>query len=173
MTALKNIPSRIGGAVLIAAGVGLTAGPALAFARPQPSGANLTIDQNPGISSHWFVEVSGVFPMGEYEAHGFINNINSGKYPGGTVIHIFGADRDDVQRNYVVPHQFFPGAGYQYRGHLYAASDGVHYSRVLNVAKTALDERDGPDEIYAEAMFLDANSEVRGQQYSNVVTVDF
>jgi hypothetical protein len=173
MTPFKNTRSLIGGALVVSAAIGFAAPPAPATARPQPSGAHLTIEQNPGISSHWFVEVSGVFPMGEYEAHGFINNINSGERPGGTVIHIFGADRDDVKRNYVVPHQFYPGAGYQFRGHLYAASDGVHYSRVLNVAKTALDERDGPDEIYAEAMFLDANSEVRGQQYSNVVVVDF
>jgi hypothetical protein len=41
------------------------------------------------------------------------------------------------------------------------------------VPKHALDEDDGVDEIYAEAKFLDASSELRGHQFSNLIAREF
>jgi hypothetical protein len=171
MTALKNIPSLIGGSLLVAATIAATAGVAPASAAPPPSGATLTIEQDPTLAGRVLVAVQGTFPMGEYEAHGFINNINSGKYPGGTIIHIFGDD--DGRDNYLIPHHLYPGAGYKPNGHLFAAAEGIRYRRVIPVLKSALNEDDGSDEIYAEAKFLDANSEVRGHQFSNLIAREF
>jgi hypothetical protein len=169
MTALKNIPSRIGGAVLIAAAVGLTAGPAPASAAPPPSGALLFIEQDPNHSERYLVQVQGSFLMGEYEAHGFINNINTGKNPGGTVIQLYGdSDGDELFQ------RFYPGAGREPKGFLFAAAEGIRYYRVITVPKSLLNEGSfHVDYIYARAKFIDANSEVRGDQYSPIVAQQF
>jgi hypothetical protein len=173
MTALTKMPSRIGGVVLVAAAVGLTAGLAPASGAPAPNGSILTIEQDPTNPERYLLAMQGTFPMGEYEAHGFINNINSGKYPGGLVFHLYGDDEGDERGNYLIPHRFYPGAGHEPKGYLYAAAEGIRYRRTITVPKYALDEDDGVDEIYAEAKFLDANSEVRGQQFSSVVAREF
>ena len=84
MSAFKNIPSLIGGtAVVAAATIGLTAGPAPASAAPRPSGATIYVFPDPANSANYRVMITGVFPMSEYDAVGFINNINTGEPPGG------------------------------------------------------------------------------------------
>jgi hypothetical protein len=168
MTALKNIPSRIGGAVLIAAAVGLTAGPAPAFAAPPPSGASLIVSQVPN-SERWLVTVQGTFLMGEYEAHGFVNNINSGKALGGTLLQLYGDSNGDQRLE-----RFYPGAGREPKGYLFAAAEGVRYRRDITVPKNILNEGDfHVDYIYARVKFIDANGDVRGDQYSGVVNEIF
>jgi hypothetical protein len=176
MTASNNLPSRIGGAVLIAAAIGLTAGPAPASAAPPPSGALLFIEEDPNNLERWSVQVQGMFPMGEYESHGFINNINTGKNPGGTLIQLYG-DTDGEE----LYERFYPGAGRDPKGSLFAGAEGkgIRYLRMITVPKSLLVEGDGfggvnsrhfiSDPIYARAKFIDANGEVRGDQSSGIV----
>ena len=71
MSAFKNIPSLIGGtAVVAAATIGLTAGPAPASAAPRPSGATIYVVPDPANSANYRVTIKGVFPMSEYDAVG-------------------------------------------------------------------------------------------------------
>jgi hypothetical protein len=164
MTPLTNIPSRIGGVVLFAAAVGTTAGLAPASAAPAPSGAALTVEQVPN-SERWLVQVQGTFPMGEYEAHGFVNNINSGKALGGTLLQLYGDSNGDLRHE-----RFYPGAGREPKGYLFAAAEGVRYRRVITLPKNILNEGNfHVDYIYARVKFIDANGDVRGDQYSAVV----
>jgi hypothetical protein len=172
MTTLKKVASRIGGVALVAAAVGLTAGLAPASAAPTPTpGHNLYIYPDPASSGNYRVTVKGVFPMGEYEAHGYINNILTGERPGGIEYNIHADDPDADPR---IRGEFFPGAGKgPGPGHLVAEADGIHYLREFVVPFDALNEDDGlfddTDEIFVYVRFIDAASDVR-RAYTNALS---
>src|SRR5215208_2812192 len=148
MTALKNIPSLIGrGAVLAATTVGLTIGlteglaPASAAPNQTP-GVNLYVFPDPANSANYRVTVKGMFPMNEYDAHGYINNLGTGERPGGIEYNILGDDPDNNDRGLTGGH-WFPLAGSDPEGFLKAESDGIHFLREISVPKNTLNEDDG------------------------------
>jgi hypothetical protein len=169
----KTFVSLIGGAAMLAAAtVGLTAGAAPASAAPTQNGANLFIAQDPANPGQLLVSVHGTFPMNAHDAHGFINNLNTGSVPGGMRYEIFGDDEGSSDRT-VTLNRWFGGAGASGEGHLYATDTGVHYRRQYTVPKADLNEDDAfiddNDEVYARATFVDGDG-VNRHQISNVVT---
>ena len=56
---------------------------------------------------------------------------------------------------------------------MYATDEGIHNRCDFRMPMSDLDKADGTDEIYARAIFLDADGANRGDQHSNVVTGDF
>jgi hypothetical protein len=170
MTALKNIPSLVGATVVAAAAVGLTAGLAPASAAPAQSGANLYIYPDPANSANYRVTIKGMYPMSEYDAHGYIININNGQTEGHMVYDIYG---DDGRPDYITPARKYPGAGADTEGYLRAESDGIHFLREISLPKGELNEdTDGVDEIYTRALFVDSDWGTRSA-YTNVVTGTF
>jgi hypothetical protein len=112
--------------------------------------------------------------MSEYDAHGFINNINTGERPGGIEYNIHAEDPDGDP---LIKGEFFPGAGKgPGAGYLVAEADGIHYHREFVVPWSALNEDDrvfdDTDEIYTRSTFVDGDGGNR-HQYSNVVVNQF
>jgi len=169
MNALKKVASMLGGAAVLAAITGLAAGVAPASAAPhQTPGSNLYIYQDPANPANWALGIEGVFPMSEYDAHGFINNINTAERPGGVNYTIIGDDPDSK----ALYGRWFPGAGWDSDGGLYAQSDGIRFTRTLSVPKSTLNEDDGIDEIYVYVGFVEADGGVR-RAHTNVVHGNF
>ena len=180
MNTVKKIGSLIGGAAMVAAGLGLTAGLAPASAAPTQNGANLFIAQDPANPGQMLVQVFGTFPMSGHDAHGFINNLNTGSVPGGMRYEIYGDDGGSGDGT-VTLNRWFAGAGSSGEGHLYATDTGIHYRRQYTVPKGDLNEdfcynsgcsEGETDEIYARATFVDGDGTNR-RQISNVVTQQF
>jgi hypothetical protein len=172
----KHIALLLGGAELLAAAmVGLIAGTPPASAAPTQSGANLFVAQDPANPGQLLVSVHGTFPMNGYDAHGFINNLNTGSVPGGMRYEIFGDDDGSGDRT-VTLNRWFGGASSSGEGHLYATDTGIHYRRQYTVPKADLNEDDAfyndIDEVYARATFVDGDG-VNRHQISNVVTQQF
>jgi hypothetical protein len=172
----KNIASLIGGAAMLAAAtVGLTAGAAPASAAPTQNGAKLFVAQDPANPGQMLVSVHGTFPMNGHDAHGFINNLNTGSVPGGMRYEIF-ADDDGSGDRTATLNRWFGGAGVSGEGHLYATDTGIHYHHGYSVPKADLNEDDAfyndIDEVYARATFVDGDGGNR-RQISNVVTQQF
>jgi hypothetical protein len=186
MTALKNIPSLIGRAAVLAATtvgltIGLTEGLAPASAAPnQTPGVNLYVFPDPANSTNYRVTVKGMFPMSEYDAHGYINNLGTGERPdgvkivGGIEYNLLGDDPDNNDRG--LSQHWFPLAGSGPEGYLKAESDGIHYLREISLPKSALNEDDGvfddTDEVYAYVRFVDGDGGVR-RAYTNPVSGTF
>jgi hypothetical protein len=172
MTTFKNIGTLIGAIAAAAAAVGLTVGLAPASAAPTQSGANLAIYPDTATPGNYRVRVSGVFRMSEHDAHGFINNINTGERPGG-MRYIYNGDDPGQHDPNVAGSGWYPGAGAHHGGYLRAESDGIHYYQEISVPKGQLNEDpnyfDDNDEIYVEAVFVDADG-VGRTQVSNVIT---
>jgi hypothetical protein len=180
MNAAKNIPTLVAAATaaLAAVTVGLTAGLAPASAAPaQTPGASLVVTSDPANSANYRVVVKGVYPMNEYDAHGFINNIGTGERVGGMDYAIKG---DDPDSNDLIlgDRHFNPGAGHGQSGYLVAESDGIHYFEIISVPKGLLNEdfkfdgTDATDEVYVQADFIDGDGGVR-TQYTNPVSGSF
>lgn len=172
----KHIALLAGGVELLAAvAIGLTAGAAPATAAPTQNGANLQIYPDPANSANVRITVDGVFRMSEYDAHGFINNINTGAKPGG-IVYYYNADDPGQNDVSVTGSRFFPGAGVHDGGYLRAESDGIHYRQEISVPKGELNEDpnyfDDNDEIYVQASFIDGDGVAR-LQTSNVITSIF
>jgi hypothetical protein len=172
----KHIALLLGGAELLAAAaVGLTVGAAPASAAPTQNGANLFVAQDPANPGQLLVSVHGTFPMNGHDAHGFINNLNTGSVPGGMRYEIFGDDDGSGDRT-VTLNRWSGGAGSSGEGHLYATDTGIHYRRQYTVPKADLNEDDAfyndIDEVYARATFVDGDGTNR-RQISNVVTQQF
>jgi hypothetical protein len=170
----QNMPRLIGGAaVLAAAAIGLGPGVAPASAAPaQSPGTNLYVYKDPASSGNYRVTVKGVIPMNEYDAHGFINNINTGERPGGIEYNLIGDD--DSNDHGLDGGHWFPGAGRgPGPGYLVAESDGIHFLREIVVPFNTLNEDDGVfddgDEVYAYVRFVDADGGVR-RLYTNKVS---
>jgi hypothetical protein len=176
MIMFRNVASLIGGAAVLAAAVGLTAGLAPATATPtQTPGANLYIHPDPEAPGFWELGIEGVFAMSEHDAHGFINNINTGERPGGIEYNVTG---DDDSNDTGLFGAWYPGAGWDSGGGLYAAPDGIRFTRSISIVKSTLDE-DHPgvfdndlDEIYVHVRFVDADGGVR-RVYTNKVEGNF
>jgi hypothetical protein len=157
-------------------GVGLAISPAAAA--PNQSGANLRI--TPAGSGQYRVEIWGVYPMSAYDAHGYINNLATGRMmeltgqPGGMAYHIWGDDSgsNDGARWY----NFYPGAGSTLDGQLYATDSGIGYYRSFTVPSSTLNEDDSvfdrTDEIYVDANLIDGDMGSH-RAYSNVVVGRF
>jgi hypothetical protein len=171
MSNRKTIAALMGGAAMVAAAMGITAGLAPAAAAPAHPAARLSVF--PVNTETHRVTIEGVFPMSEADAVGYINNINTGNVPGGMSYAIYGDDPTGISRRGVYE---FPGAGLQEMGHLIATPEGLHYLRILEVPRGVLNEDDNPfdneDEIYVRTLFTDADGGVRPQS-TNVVTANF
>jgi hypothetical protein len=179
MNAPKRIPLVAAAAVAVTA-IGLTAGLGTASAAPtQTPGTTLVIipDHLNG-PDYVRVNVKGVFPMNEYDAHGFINNLDTGTLPeGGGINYILLADDPDSNDSAIGA--YFYRAGTQSTGYLTAESDGIHFFQIISVPKGLLNEDDGvidamddTDEVYVDARFVDGDGGQRSA-YSNVVNGTF
>lgn len=155
---------------------GLSTGSPIATAAPeQTPGTRAVLYQDPANAAYMRVGVEGLFPMSEYDAHGFINNIGTGAKSGG-VEYAVRAD-DEGSDDATIVGLWKPGAGSEDDGALYALSDGVHFSREITVPKTLLDEDSqvldqGVDEIYVTVRFVDGDGVVR-TAHSNVLSANF
>lgn len=162
--------------LILGLGIGLAATPSTAA--PNQSGADLRITSvGPG---QYKVEIWGVYPMSAYDAHGYINNLGTGRMmelsgqPGGMAYHIYGDDSgsNDSARWY----NFYPGAGTTLDGQLYATDSGIGYYRAFTVPSSTLNEDDSvfdrTDEIYVDANLIDGDMGSH-RVYSNVVVGRF
>lgn len=178
----RNNPiRRVGRAAAVAVlaiglGAGLTATPAAAA--PNQSGASLRITA--AGSGQYKVEIWGLYPMSAYDAHGYVNNLGTGRMmeltgqPGGMSYHIWGDDSgsNDSARWY----NYYPGAGSTVDGQLYATDWGIGYYRSFTVPSGILNEDDSvfdrTDEIYVDANLIDGDMGSH-RVYSNVVVGRF
>lgn len=167
-------------AVLATVVVGLTVGLAATPALAEPTPVNALLRISPNNATSYVVNISGRFPMSEYDAHGFINNLGTGSRvaaglgPGGIFYRLYGDDSGSndptVAVTTLVPGKRMPSP--QTSGYLYAASDGIHFEQQFVVSKGALNEDDGEDEIYGEAVFVDGDNGQR-QVWSTVIRRSF
>jgi hypothetical protein len=165
----------VAAAALAATTVGLTAGLAPVSAAPTPTpGMTLVITPDPANGGYYRLAVKGMFPMNEYDAHGFINNLDTGTLPGGGGINYI-LLADDPDSNDHAIGAYFHRAGTRSTGYLTAESDGIHFFQIISVPTSHLNEDDGvfdamddTDEIYAVADFVDGDGGKR-TAYSNVV----
>jgi hypothetical protein len=165
MTAFKNVALL---ASLAATSVGLTAGVAPASAARAQSGATLYIFEDPAIHTNYRVTIKGLFPMEQADAVGYLNNINDGKCEGGMSYHVHG---DDGDPQHIVT-KVFHGAHSDPEGYLRATPEGLEYLREIPLRKGFLNEDDGTDEIYAQAIFLDSDC-ISSVQTTQVLTGEF
>lgn len=171
MSTRTTLASMLSCAAVIVAVFGAVAGMAPVSAAPAPSGANLHMIQDPANQGNYLLAILGRFPMTQADAVGFLNNINNGNCEGGMFYHIRGDDEGNNDP-YVVTKRFL-GAHDDDQGYLKATSQGLEYRRQIPLRKNFLDEdRDGVDEIYAQASFLDSDCEIR-LQTSQVLTGNF
>ncbi|BBY79093.1 hypothetical protein H7I53_16965 [Mycolicibacterium pulveris] len=183
MTALKDIGSVLGGAAVIAATVGLTAGLAPASAAPQQSpGVTLTLrGADPAVQGNLLFWIQGVFPMSEGSARDRIDNLGSS---GGMDYIVFADDPGEPDSRIGPPHGFI-GAPGPPGGYLYAGQAGIHFGRHLSIPEHLLNEDkcfdDGSvgcttgrriDEIYVSARFVQSGT---GSllAYTNPVSAQF
>ncbi|WP_006242023.1 hypothetical protein [Mycolicibacterium tusciae] len=174
MNTTKTIPLIAAAAAL--ATIGPTAGLAPASAAPtQTPGTTLVVYQDPDNAGYSRLAVKGMFPMNEYDAHGFINNLETGAYPGGIDYGLHGDDPDSNDR--LLGNMYaYRGAAPRSTGYLTAESDGIHFFQIISVPKSLLNEDDGvfddTDEVYVVAEFVDGDGGKRSA-YSNPVSGTF
>ncbi len=154
------------GTVALAFGMGLGLASAPASAAPSPSGAQLNVYRDPADPNFTRVTMSGLFPMSQADAQGYLNNINTGKQPGGMEYVIYGDDEGD--RDPVRNSAWAPGTDHIPGYYIGATSTGLAHSLVINLPNGYLNEDDGEDEIYIRATFVDADGG-RRTQFSNMV----
>jgi hypothetical protein len=176
MNTLRTIPLVAAAATVAATALGLTAGLAPASAAPtQTPGTTLVVYPDPTNAGYYRLAVKGMFPMNEYDAHGFVNNLETGEWPGGMDYGVHGDDPDSNDR--------LLGNSYAYRGsaprstgYLTAESDGIHFFQIISVPKSLLNEDDGvfddTDEIYVIADFVDGDGGKR-TAFTNPVSGTF
>ena len=75
------------------------------------------IAQDPANTGQLLVSVFGTFPMDGYDAHGFLNNLNTGSVRGGMRYEIYGDDDGSGDRT-ISLNRWFAGAGSRGEGHL-------------------------------------------------------
>jgi hypothetical protein len=169
MNTRTKIGSLMGGAVITAATIGMSAGLAPATAAPSQSpGSTLTIvDQNitgPGKNR---VIVYGVYPMQKPDAVGYLNNLTAGC--GGMHYIVWG---DDGGEQYLFDRNY-PGVHDDIDGFVKATDRGLEYLQQFEVPAPVLDEdKDGADEVFVRARFVDGDCGSRVQN-TNVVKGSF
>jgi hypothetical protein len=176
MNALKHIPLVAAAAVAVTA-IGLTAGLAPASAAPtQTPGTTLVVYPDPTNTGYYRLAVKGVFPMNEYDAHGFVNNLETGESPGGMDYGIHGDDPDSNDRLLGNMYAYRGAGGTRSTGYLTAESDGIHFFQIISVPKGLLNEDDGvfddTDEVYVVADFVDGDGGKR-TAFTNPVSGTF
>jgi hypothetical protein len=160
-------------AIAVALGAGLAVATTPATAAPAQSGARLFVYTDPASPETTRVTVEGVFPMSEADAVGYLNNIYTGKQPGGMEYVYYKDDSGDDDRGTV---RWIAGNG-SFDGYsLTATRDGVRHTFITYLPTDYLNEDTGAfdddDEIYVKATFVDADGG-RRSQISNVVTGRF
>jgi len=169
MNAHKKIGSFLGGAAMIAAVMGMTAGLAPASAAPSQSpGSQLTIvDQNITGAGFNRVIVQGVYPMQKPDAVGYLNNLTAGC--GGMHYIVWG---DDGNEQYLFDRNY-PGVHNDIDGFVRASDRGLEYLQQFVVPASVLNEdTDGTDEVFVRARFVDGDCGSRVQN-TNVVKGTF
>jgi hypothetical protein len=177
MNTMKNIGLAAAAAAVAAATTGLTAGLAPASAAPtQTQGTTLSVTPDPANPGYYRLAVKGMFPMNEYDAHGFINNLETGESPGGMDYGIHGDDPDSNDRLLGNMYAYRGAGGTRSTGYLTAESDGIHFFQIISVPKSLLNEDDGvfddTDEIYVVADFVDGDGGKR-TAFTNPVSGTF
>jgi hypothetical protein len=157
-------------AIAIALGVGMGVTSVPASAAPTESGAKMYYYRESVYAEQTRVTIEGVFPMSEADAVGFLNNIYTGKKPGGMEYQIFGDDNGGGDGSRVT--RWIAGNGGFDGYQLIATRDGIHHTFIFYVPTSVLDEDDNfydnDDELYAQATFVDADGG-RRTQTSNVI----
>ncbi len=179
MNAVRNIPTLVAAAAAIAAAtIGLTVGIAPASAAPtQTPGTTLSVTPDPANSENYYrLAVKGMFPMNEYDAHGFINNLETGEFPGGIDYGIIADDPGSDGGGLLGNMYGYRGAATRSTGYLTAESDGIHFFQIISVPKSLLNEDDGvfdeTDEVYVTAEFVDGDGGKRSA-FTNPVSGTF
>ena len=170
MNERNKIARAVGGAAMIAAVAGLTAGLAPASAAPKPTpDANLTIVASDIVNPDYSrIILRGVFPMQEPDAFGFVKHLMDNGC-GGMHYIVWG---DDGSEQYLFDRNF-PGTHEDVEGFLRSSPRGLEYRREFLVPKGTLDEdKDGTDEVFVRARFVDGDCVSRVQN-TNVVKGNF
>jgi hypothetical protein len=166
MTTRKKLASTIGGAATIAAVIGMTAGLAPASAAPkQTPGTRISIVEDIVNPTYYRVILNGVYPMQQPDAVGFIVHLGDNRCGG---MHYIVWGDDDGKEQYLFDRNF-PGTHEDIEGYLKASPQGLEYRREFLVPKSALDEdKDGQDEVFVRARFVDGDCESRIQNTNTV-----
>lgn len=155
------------GAAMLAVGAALGLASVPATAAPNASGAQLNVYRDPGDPNFTRVTMSGLFPMEQADAQGFLNNIRTGAQPGGMEYLLYADDEgsgDGIKQRFWVPgSDRFPGYD------ISATSTGLAHTLVVNLPNGVLNEDDGEDEFYVKATFVDADGG-RRSQVSNAIS---
>jgi hypothetical protein len=175
MNTSKKIASRLSGAAVGAAVVGLTIGVGVAAAYSgQTDGATLYVCPDLQNPTNVRLTVKGVFPMQQADAVGFITHLNDGNHPGGPgpggmIYHIEGDDGGDGLMGRSILNPFFPGTNYE-AGYLRAGPGGLEYLKEILVRRSLLDEDGGgdEDEVFAWVTFRDGDGGSRIQSTQEI-----
>jgi hypothetical protein len=165
-----SIATRVG---MLAAAVafGLTVAAVPADAAPQQSGAQLYFYRDPGNPNFTQFTIEGTFAMQQPDAQGYLNNIATGREIGGMEYVVYGDDEGD--RDPVLQRVFAQGTagipGYT----IDARPNGLHHMLDVTIPNGPLNEdRDGQDELYVRATFIDADGG-RRSQVTNMITANY
>jgi hypothetical protein len=170
MNARKKVTSVMGAAAVITGIAGLTAGLAPASAAPsQTPGAVLSIVRQDIVNPDYNrIILRGVFPMEQPDAVGFVTHLMDNGC-GGMHYIVWG---DDGEEQYLFDRNF-PGTHEDIEGFLKASERGLVYRREFLVPSGTLDEdKDGTDEVFVRARFVDGDCVSRVQN-TNVVKGEF
>jgi len=167
--------TKIGvGAVAVALGIGAAVTPTPAVAAPAESGARMFVYTDPADPKNTRVTIEGVYPMLQADAVGYLNNIYTGKQPGGMEYRVVADDNGEGDTGRVT--RWIAGNGSFDGYRLEATPEGIHHMFIFYVPTSLLNEddsfTDGDDELYAKATFVDADGG-RRTQISNVVNGRF
>jgi hypothetical protein len=179
VNSFKNIGSMIGGAAIVAASIGLTAGvvgPASAAPQNSP-GVILNITDDPASPANYILRVEGKFPMSEGAAYDRLKNLA----PSGGMDYVIYADDPGENDGLIGPARGFVGAPGPSGGLLIATPYGLSFMREISVPKADLNEDfcfssgcDGDtDEVYVSARFVQGNGAGDLRAYTNPISGRF
>jgi hypothetical protein len=166
---VKKIGSLMGGAPVVAAAIGLTAGLVPALAAPQPSpGVTLTIADDPANPANYLLRVQGKFPMPEGAAYDRLNNMA----PSGGMDYRIYAD-DPGENDGLIKALGFVGKPGPPGGLVIATPAGISFMREISVPKDDLDEDDGTDDVYVKVRFVQGNGAGDLGAFTNAISGEF
>ena len=157
------------GATTVGLAVGLTTAPAAAA----PAAGNVYLAITKRSNGSYWVHMSGSFPMSEYDAHGYMNNLGS---RGGMIYRLYGDDdgsNDQVLHTFGrIPGTSLPSPTLNY--YFYATPQGIAFKHEYGVEAGKLNEDNSyignnyGDEVYGKAIFIDGDGREHAM-YSNLV----